>query len=237
MSGAREIKGFTWMRLSLAFACLFVFLAARVALAAGSVGERITYYVRLGRVNVGQAEFCHIERIKLGGQEVDVMTFVTRLARFKDLEKIYSDSSNCLPLRIERDILLWPGRERITEEYNQKKNTLVVTKQRGKKNEKLFIQKEGSIHNAILFPYSVRHLPRLDIGWSLEMRLPTQQFLIKLVSIEDVTVPAGTFKAYRFESVPKKFEIWITADERRIPVKLTGSGSLGYTLVMKEYSL
>jgi hypothetical protein len=80
-------------------------------------------------------------------------------------------------------------------------------------------------------------VPQLGVGFNLIARLPTQEFVIKLTSIEDVSVPAGTFKSYHFKSTPPKFEIWITADERKIPVKIRGAGFMGYTLVMKDYSL
>ena len=73
------------------------------------------------------------------------------------------------------------------------------------------------------------------MGWTFIAELPTQQFKIELIAIEDVNVPAGTFKCYHFTSVPKKFEIWVTTDERRIPVKIKGMGNFGYILVMKEY--
>ena len=67
-------------------------------------------------------------------------------------------------------------------------------------------------------------------------QLPTQQFLIRLVSVDRIKVPSGEFKCYHFESFPKKFEIWISADNRRIPVKIKGLGALGYTMVMQDYS-
>jgi hypothetical protein len=65
------------------------------------------------------------------------------------------------------------------------------------------------------------------------VRLP-EQIKITLVSIENVTVPAGTFKAYHFTSEPKKVEIWISCDAARIPVKIKGFGGYDYTLVMDK---
>ena len=69
----------------------------------------------------------------------------------------------------------------------------------------------------------------------MNVTLPTQEFKITLVSIEDVEVPAGTFKAFYFESEPKRFAIWISADDRRIPVKIRGSGGVNYTMAMRSY--
>jgi hypothetical protein len=49
-----------------------------------------------------------------------------------------------------------------------------------------------------------------------------------------VEVPAGTFKAYHFESTPKQIDIWISQDERKIPLKMQGMGAIGYSLVLND---
>jgi hypothetical protein len=203
----------------------------------GFLGEKIVYNVKLGSITLGRANFHHVCRVQLDGREVNLMTFETRVARFNDLEKIYSDLRTFLPLKVERDIFIWPTQEKITENYDQENFKLNITKFKGSRKEETLILKKGVIHNAILLPFHVRMIPELEVGWTLVARLPTQEFVIKLTSIEDVIVPAGTFKSYRFQSEPRKFEIWVSVDERRIPVKIKGTGFLGYTLVMKEYSL
>ena len=53
--------------------------------------------------------------------------------------------------------------------------------------------------------------------------------------MEEIGIPAGKFKVYHFTSNPNKFEIWITQDPLRLPVKIKGAGGLGYTLVMESY--
>ena len=208
------------------------------------IGEKIVYNIRLGKVYLGKAIFNHLAKVELGGKLVSRMTFETRLARFTDLEIIYSDSNSFLPLKVERDISTWPISEKIIEHYDQKNFTLTVIKKKGRKKEELVIRKDGPIHNAIMLPFYIRRLPagqagmaNLDVGWSMLANLPNQRFEIKLTALEELKVPAGTFKAYRFESVPRRFEIWLSADERKIPLKIKGSGAFGYTFVMKEYSL
>lgn len=199
--------------------------------------ERITYDIMLGKFCLGTAVFNAQAPLELGGNTVNLMTFQTKIVRFTDLEKIYYDPRTFLPIKVERDIYIWPSRETITEEYDQENFVLNITKLKGKKEEKTLIKKEGFIHNAILLPYHVRQLGDMDFDWALTVRLPTQQFEIKLISKETITVPAGKFLAYHLKSIPKRFEIWITADSRRIPVKIKGSGVFGYTLVMRDYSL
>jgi 2-keto-4-pentenoate hydratase/2-oxohepta-3-ene-1,7-dioic acid hydratase in catechol pathway len=64
--------------------------------------------------------------------------------------------------------------------------------------------------------------------------LPNRQLEINLVSIDNLKLPAGNFRAYHFESALKEVAIWISTDERRIPLKIEGAGVFGYTLLMKE---
>jgi hypothetical protein len=199
------------------------------------VGEHIFYDVMLGGVRLGSSEFTHLPQEELDGKKVNVMVFKTKVTRFSDAEKIFSDPDTSLPLRVERDISNWPFSEKITERYDQKGFLLTITKFKGSQRHEQVIKKEDVIHNAILLPYFIRDVGSLEPNFSLKARLPTQEFLIKLAGTDEVVVPAGSFKAYRFISEPKKFEIWISADDRRIPVKIRGTSGVGYILVMREY--
>ena len=199
------------------------------------VGERMLYDIKIGSIYLGKAEFHHVSRVDFAGKPANLVTFKTELARFTDLEKIYSDASSFLPLRVERFVSTWPVPEEIIEVYRQDDFTLNIKKIKGDKQESVVIKKDSVIHNAVMLPFYVRMMPRLSVGWSMRATLPNQSFQIKLVSIEDVTVPAGTFSAYYFSSEPAKFEIWVSADSRRIPLKIKGAGLMGYTLVLREY--
>ena len=141
-----------------------------------------------------------------------------------------------MPYRIERSITKLLGNEYITEEYNQKKFTVTIRKFKGKKlvNE-LIIKANGPIQNAILLPFYLRRRPDLEIGWQFTARVP-DEFKMELVSIDEITVPAGKFQTYHFNSVPDKFEIWISKNNPRVPVKIQGKSGFKYILLMKKYS-
>ncbi len=200
------------------------------------VGEKIIYDVRLGKLYLGKAQFNNLANVQLDGRLLNVMTVETKLTQFTDVEKIYGAPETLLPIRVERDILNWFVREKITEDYDQNNFTVTIIKNKGAGQEKLVIKKDSHIHNVVLLPYYVRRIPRLDVGGIIIANLPTRRLEIKLVSIEDIKVPAGTFKAYHFKSTPKQIEIWISTDVRRIPLKIQGTGLFGYSMVMKEYS-
>jgi len=201
-------------------------------------GEKIDYVVSLGKVELGKAQFNYPLNayVEIDGRQATLMTFETNLINFIDKETIYSDPDSLLPIKIERDLRMWRSNEKITEQYDQHNFILSITKLKGRRRQNFQIKKDGVIHNAILLPFYVRYVAGLNVGWTLIAQLPTRKFEIKLVAIEDVKVPAGIFKSYRFESSPKKFRIWISADERRIPLKILDSSvPAGYTLSMKEY--
>lgn len=201
------------------------------------VGEKIVYDVRLGKLNIGRAVFNHLSMTEYNGKKARLITFETRVVRFTDLERIYSDAETSLPLRVERSISTWPFPEKITEDYDQSKFTVTIKKTKRGRQEESVIKKDNVINNAILLPYYVRDMDNLRVGYNFIARLPTQEFVIEMAGEEEITIPAGKFKAYRFTSKPKKFEIWISSDSRRIPLKIKGANGLGYTLFMREYSL
>lgn len=200
------------------------------------VGEKMIYDIKMGKITFGRSTFTHFERTILAGKKVNVMIFETKLPRFTDTERIYVDPETLLPVQVERDILNLFTREKIIEKYDDKAFTVNINKKRGDKEENLTIKKDGPIHNAILLPHFVRRASKLNMGECLIANLPTSRYEIKLASLEEVTVPAGTFKTYHFESMPKKIEIWISADGRKIPVKIQSTAALGYTMVLREYS-
>ncbi|MEW5758587.1 MAG: hypothetical protein AB1755_03835 [Candidatus Omnitrophota bacterium] len=199
--------------------------------------EKITYDVSLGSFYLGTSVFRSLSKVNLSGKEANLMTFQTSLMNFTDSEVIYSDPDSNLPLRVERVILSWPNKEKIIEDYDQKNFTLTIKKIKGKSEETKIIQKENVINNTVLLPFYVRHLPIFNENGNLDVEFPTQRFKVMLAGKEEVVVPAGKFLAYRFESQPANFEIWISADECRIPIKIKKTDGLSYTLAMKEYTV
>lgn len=184
----------------------------------------------------GNSVYQDLGQVEFRGKTVNLVIFKTRVMGFEDKETIYSDPVTGLPLWIERNISTWFDKEYLTEKYMQDEHKLTIIKfKENKKVEEHEFKASGPIQNAILLPFSLRKVPDLEVGWSCDIMLPAE-FKVKLVSIDDVAVPAGKFKAYHFISEPAKFQIWISADSLRLPVKIAGAGGLSYTMVMKKYS-
>ena len=195
--------------------------------------ETITYDIS----PLGSSVYNDYGKVELYGKQVNLVTFKTSVFGFNDLETIYSDVSTDLPIRVEREISFLLHDEYIEESYFPEVGKLIIEKFEGtKKVEEFNFKANGPIHNAIILPFSLRRVPDLNIGWSLDVRLP-DEFKVTLTSIEEVVVPAGTFETYHFTSQPEKFEIWITTDSLRIPVKIKGCGGMNYTLSMMKRTL
>lgn len=209
---------------------LGIFLTGR-SWAEDSHQEKIVYAL----YPAGKAEYENKGIVEKDGRRLLLVTFKTWALGFRDTEKIYVDPATLLPVKVERDVRMWGIKENLNEEYNQKNFVLTVTKYKnGKKTQGYVFQKDGPLHNAVFLPFYLRSIPKLEVGWSFDARFPTE-FRIRLDSIEEITVPAGKFTAYRFSSIPKKFEIWVSQGNPRVPVKIKDISGLGYTMVMKEY--
>jgi len=203
------------------------------------IGERIAYEVKFGNFRLGEAIFRRLENTQLDGKPAILMTFETKVTGFYDLETIYSDPSSFFPLRVTRKLSGLTFNEDIVEAYDQKNFVLTIAKfKNNKKIEETKFDNHGQpIYNAVSLPFYLRRIPGLKPGWNLLTQFGNLEYNILLVSRENLETPLGAFETYRFQSQPRKFEIWVTADERRIPVKIKDSGMLGYTLLMKEYSI
>ncbi|MFC1805209.1 DUF3108 domain-containing protein [Candidatus Omnitrophota bacterium] len=201
------------------------------------VGEEITYDIKLGKLRLGRAVFRHTAGIEVDGRRLYVMTLKTRVGRFSDTETIYSDPQTLLPVKITRDILNWLRREKITEEYDQENFSVTITKEVGGRTKETVIRKDAVIQNAILLPHYLRRMQELKPGYNFIVNLPTRTLRIMFSSIDRINVPAGEFETFHFESSPRQIEIWISADQRRIPVKMLGLGAFKYAMVLKGYKL
>ena len=83
----------------------------------------------------------------------------------------------------------------------------------------------------------MRRTEDLKIGWQFIVRVPGNEFKVELVSIDEITIPAGKFQAYHFKTIPDKGEAWINKNNPRVTLKIKGKGIFNYVLSMKKYSL
>jgi hypothetical protein len=196
------------------------------------VGESILYLIR----PFGKSVYSDLGIVDFKGMKANLVIVRTKILFFEDTERVYSDPESLLPYKLERIFSKLWIKLFITEEYDQKKFTITRKWFKGTKLVKEeIIKASGPIHNPIILPFSLRRFPDPKIGWSFTAELP-DKFKFELVSIDEITVPAGKFQAYHFKSIPDKIEIWINKNNPRVPLKIVAKGIFGCDLLMKQYS-
>ena len=196
-------------------------------------GESILYLIR----PFGKSVYNDLGIVDFKGMKVNLVTLRTKILFFEDTERVYSDPESLLPYKLERTFSKLWIKLFITEEFDQKKFTITRKWFKGTKLVKEeIIKAKGPIQNPVMLPFSLRRFAAPKIGWNFTAELP-DKFKFELVSIDEITVPAGKFQAYHFKSIPDKIEIWINKNNPRVPLKVVGKGIFGCDLSMKQYSL
>lgn len=212
------------------FLCV-ISIGCVLAFAGVSKGQRIRYAIS----PIGTAEYNDMGLVDYKGKELWLVTFLTKVPGFRDLEKIYVDPKTGLPLIVERYIH-WPfSKEFLIEEYDPQNNSQITRRfLKDKLTNEYKYKSNGPYYNAILLPFYLREVKDLNIGWSMVVRVP-DEFVVMLQGVEDIKVNGKRIASYHFTSKPNKFEIWISKDEDLLPVVIKGTA--GYKMFMKSHSL
>jgi hypothetical protein len=201
-------------------------------------GESIQYFIE----PVGKSECKNLGMVDLKGVKANLVTLKSKILFVEVMEKIFYDPESSLPYKTERTNSGFWINEYRTEEYDQKKFTVVIKKFKGKKlvKEKI-VKTDGPIQNMNTLLFYLRKQPDLKIGWHFTVKVLVElklvEFDLKLLSIDEIIVPGGKFQAYHFKSAPDTFEIWINKSGPRIPLKIKIKGIVNCSLLMKEYRI
>lgn len=188
-------------------------------------GESIQYRIE----PIGKSEYKNFGTVDLKGLKANLVTLKSKILFVEVTENIFYDPEELLPYKTERtNSGLWIKEYR-TEEYDQNNFTVVIKKFKGKKLVKeQIIKADCPIQNMNTLLLYLRKQPDLKIGWHFTAKvldeLKLVQFNLKLLSIDEITVPGGKSQAYHFRSVPDTFEIWIDKSGPRIPLKIKIKG-------------
>jgi hypothetical protein len=204
----------------------------------GYAGEYIQYLIK----PAGKAEYKNLGTVDFKGAKANLITLKSKILFIEVMEKIFYDPESLLPYKTERTTSgLWIKEYR-TEEYDQKKFTVVIKKFKGTKllMEKI-IKADSPIQNVNLLLFYLRKQPNLRIGWHFTTNVLEELKLLrvdlKLLSIGEVIVPAGKFQAYHFKSTPDKFEIWMNKNTPQVALKIRLKNVIDCFILMKGYSL
>ena len=200
-------------------------------------GEFIGYDVKMNFFTIGKASLSYQGMVAERGTKTIGISFLVDVVNFQDLEKIYVGLETFNPLWVIRSIDFLNRKELIKEDYASKTNSVTITKY---KNEKIVTVKniisDVPFQHVISSIYYCRKLKELGVGTKFSLNLPLSKLVLEVKNIVDVKVPYGRFKAFYIESIPNKYRIWLSADEKRLPLKVEGAISFSPAgLVMTKY--
>ncbi|RKY39026.1 MAG: hypothetical protein DRP75_03240 [Candidatus Omnitrophota bacterium] len=172
-------------------------------------GEAISYRIKWKGIYIGRAKLVFNNEI----------VFTTNTLNFKDTERIKGDG-HYYPVEVRRDIRLFGNSIKILEEYDQKEKKLSIFRQTSKGIKKRVITSKDKMHHPILLIYYCR-TQELSVGKSWIVNFPLiGKCKLEITRLEEISTPIGKFFAYRIESSPAKIRFWISADKRRLPLKV-----------------
>lgn len=199
-----------------------------------SKGERLTYEVRYNKLKAGESILTFHGEEDLDNKKVYHISFSTKLAAIEDIEELYGDKESFLPQEVQRVVKRFGGfNTSIKEKYDQENFRVDIKGKNRLISREFSIKKSSPIHNAILLAYYYRTKKDFSKSERFKVNLPTAEFELVFKGKELVETPLGKYTAYIFTSNPEKFNLWLSADERRIPLKIQNLGALGYSLVIK----
>jgi len=200
-------------------------------------GEELLYDVYFKALKVGESALVFHGEKKIDGNTFYHISFSTKLPTFEDTEEIYAYKESFLPFKVSRHIKrLGSFVTRIEEEYDQNAHKVTIKKKATFSSKELVIQKDAPIHNAILLTYFYRSKPVAEGEKTFKVTLPTVDFDISLKNKESIDTGLGEHDAYVFSAIPSKFTFWLSADDKKIPLKIDSHTAMDYSLIINSYT-
>lgn len=197
--------------------------------------EKFEYDVKYKGLDIGESTLVFHGLKELGNKKVYYVTFSTNIPSIRDFEELYGDKDTFLPVEVHRTIKKRIGfNDRIKEIYDQKKFRVDITQKSNLRTKEFAIEKDSPIHNAILLIYYYRTRKAFKENERFKVTLPTVDIEVIYSGKETIKTALGEQTAHTFTSDPPKFKLWLTADEKRIPLKIEDPRMLGYSLVIKS---
>jgi hypothetical protein len=216
-----------------------------------AVGERLVYNVNYGFITAGEAVMQIPSFDSVAGRKVYSVEFAVNslpsfswIYKVQDMYRTFIDVQWLAPVRFEQHIREGTYRRDFIADFDQVRNVAVTT--------------EGTypvppyVHDIMSAFYYARTLDWSDFrpgeGVMLNnfYRDKTHDLMVKFLGKQELEVAAGTFKTLVVEPLVKegglfksegRIVIWITDDERKVPVRVNTKVVIGsIDTELREYS-
>jgi hypothetical protein len=200
--------------------------------------DTIDYDVSFNGMDAGFIKWKYLGREEINGQSLEVLSVSsdTKIMAFFDLtssERVYLDSENYLPVKVERDILLFGNKELIVEKYDQQTGKVNIVRTNKKVTEEQLIQ-DKPIHNILALLYFFPDNIPFEKGKWLNYNLPTQKIRIKMVRERLLKTPYGEEETYfLLGRGAKRLSLWLDK-ENRLPLRLEFIFLVGKVVITRK---
>ncbi|MCX7661838.1 MAG: DUF3108 domain-containing protein, partial [Candidatus Omnitrophica bacterium] len=196
-------------------------------------GGKFTYKVSYNGIYVGNIECIYLGKQNIDNKLADTLELFSdvRILGFFSIqsrERLFIDSSNQLPLKVERKVKYLGKDEEILEEYSQQEGLIKITKKYAKGKTEKRLEVGAPIHNIIALLYFFPQNLKLNPGKQFVFNLPTQKINIR---VKDLAL-FDTYEAYILEEESRRFKVWLERD-KRIPLRIEFNFFLGRIVISK----
>ncbi len=196
-------------------------------------GEELIYDIYYKQMKLGVSKLKFNGQKTFEGRDLYHITFYTDVPGFEDTEEIYAHKETFLPFRISRKIKrIGCLPQKIDETYDQETCSVTINDKGNIFSRPQTIQKECPIYNPLLLTYYYRTMSHEECSRKKSISLPKADFDIVLKGKEKVSSGLGEEMAYVFSGEPSKFTFWLSADDKKIPIKISGHNVFGYSFVL-----
>lgn len=201
--------------------------------------DKLSYRVYFNAIPSGTIEWEYMGREVIDGKQAEVLYINsdTKILKFLDMtskEKVYLDSETHLPLKVERDILLFGNKELIEELYDQDEGKVTIVKTIDNESQKEVLQPGKPVHNILALLYFFPEDIELKQGEFLTFNLPTQKVKIKILPPRPVRGDKEKKEAFFLKGRgAKRFNLWLDKEER-LPLRLEFIVPLGKVTILQD---
>jgi hypothetical protein len=194
-----------------------------------SVGERLSYDVRFGKIAAGQQSLQVVAKRELRGTDVYELrseslpsALLSKVYNFHDAKTSFVAAANLLPIRYEKEIEDRRYRANFVVDFDRSRNRATIWRDGNRQ------QREPVMPEDVLDELSmVYHLRTKDLipgnryEYSFFTGTKLYDVTVEALRYEYYTAPAplGRVKVLRLRA-SDGFSAWITADAYRIPVRI-----------------
>ncbi len=220
-----------------------------------SMGERMTYHVSFSAVPAGKAELQVIDTVKIGDQWAWRIQSSARSAKgfdwvfkVRDTITTWVDTDSIYSHKFHKRLMEGFYKDEKLVRFSLKDSLAYWWDEAIEKTPK---KVEPRVQDVLSAGYRTRTVP-LEVGDTIAIRTHdvkvTYDLLVFVLARDTVQTLAGEFDCFVCEPVLKSgglFQkerkahvyVWVTADERRIPVVMSSKVSFGsFTVELEDYS-